>query len=270
MPSALQHDQDSQHSADADSASSQHATAGGQEESCSVGQQPTVPEVGPTQASQQTSSSDDLAATAVPPHVASASVTQHTKHAASHEQLPATKSVSATADTTTSRVSAAADGEAAATVADDKGAGSSMTAAADAVSKQSCGQSAPPTLVTASTIGVSARPGAVRKPGGDAEGQRCNLPAAAPAQTAAEMLSWLDATLSAKKPLKVAAKGPPKVQLTAQGPHIFLFERDQGSICLCLERNAAQLPRVVRYAPGCLMSCTWLLTLDCKLCWLID
>ena len=211
-PSALQHDQDSQQTADADNASSQHAPTGIQEGSCSVEQQPIVPEVGPT---QQASSTADLAAVATPPQAASAGVIQHTQHPASHEQPPAPKSVTATADTTTSCIATAADCEAAATVADDKGAGSSMTAAEDAASKQSCSPS-PPTSVIASTADVPARPGAVRKSGGDAEEQRSSLLAAAPAQTAAEMLSWLDATLSAKKPLRAAAIGPPKVQPTAQ------------------------------------------------------
>ena len=216
-PSALQHDQDSQHAADADSAFHQHATAGGQEGSCSLGQQPTVPEVGTTQASRQ-ASSGDLDATAVPSQAASVGVTQHTQHPTSHEQMRAPESLTATADAITSCI--AADGEAAAPAAalaaDHKGASGSVTVSADAARKQSCGQSAPPTLAAASTAGVSSRPGAVRKSGGDVEGRQSSLPAVTPAQTAADMLSWLDATLSAKKPLKAAGSVPDKVQRAAQ------------------------------------------------------
>lgn len=205
-PSALQHDQGSQHTADADDASSQHATAAGQEGSCSIGPQPTVPEVGPTQAFQQ-ASSDDLDATAVPSRAASIGVTQHTQHPTNHEQLRAPESVTSTADAHTCCI--AADDKAAA--ADEKGASSSVTVSADAARKLSCSQSAPPASVAASTASVSSRPGAVRKSGGDAEGRQSSLLAATPAQAAAEMLSWLDATLSAKKPLKAAGSVPAKV-----------------------------------------------------------
>lgn len=213
---SLQLDQPGHHSADSDSASCQPATAGGQEGSCPVGQQPAVPEVGLTQAWRQASSTDSPAAAAVPPQVASVSAPQHTQHSFSHRRLPAPGSVTATDAVIATCVAADADGHAAATAADDKGVSSNMAAAAAAASKQSCSQSAPPTAIAAPTVGVSAKHGAVGQSGGGAEGQQRSLPVAPPAQTAAEMLSWLDATLSAKKPLKASGSVPSKVQLAAQ------------------------------------------------------
>lgn len=213
---SLQHNQPGHHSVDSDSASCQPASGGGQEGSCPLRQQPAVPEGGPTQASQQASSTDSLAAATVPPQVASVSAPQHTQHSFSHRQLPAPTSVTATAAVITTSVAAAADGQAAATAADDKGVSSSMAAAADAASKQSFNLSALPMAMAASTAGVSAKHGAVRQSGGDADGQQRSSPAAPPAQTAAEMLSWLDATLSAKKPLKASGSVPSKVQPAAQ------------------------------------------------------
>lgn len=177
-----------------------------------------MPEGGPTQASQQ-ASRDGLAATAVEKQDVSAGVAHLTQHPASHDQPLAPKPLTATAGVASSCTAAAADGEAAAAVADDKGGGSSVTAAADAASKQSFSQPAPSTPVTASTAGVSARLGAMGKSAGDAEGRQSNLPATTPAQTAADMLSWLDATLSAKKPLKAAASAPSKVQPELQNMH---------------------------------------------------
>lgn len=210
--SSLQHNQP----AIPDSASGQPATAAGRGGSCPFRQQPAVPEVGLTQASQQASSSDSPAAATVPPQAASVSAPQHTQHSFSHRQLPEPTTVTATAAVITTCVDADATGQAAATVADDNGVSSSIAAAADAATKQSCSQLVPPTVIAASTAGVSAKHGAVRQSGGDAEGQQRGLPAAPPAQTAAEMLSWLDATLSAKKPLRASGSGPSKVQPAAQ------------------------------------------------------
>ena len=186
-PFSLQHGHDGLYTADADRSSSQQATAGGEEASCSYTWQPAALEVQPTQASQQARSTADLAATATPVTSASAS------HLAGHERLPTVTAASANTST-----AAAADGMAAATAADDKGASSSLTAAEGGASKESL-KPAAPSSATVSKSGVSARPGTMRRSGERAEGQQSGAPAARPEQTAAEMLSWLDATLSAKE-----------------------------------------------------------------------
>lgn len=205
-PSALEHDQDGVHTADANGLSSQYAAVGsGEEASCSVEQQSAVPEVGSSWAkpAQQASSTADFAsATAMPARHVSAGVAPHAQHPAGPESSPAQVSTAASAANSTSCTAAA----------DDKGAGSGVSATVTPASKDLFTSEAPKPGAAAAA-GVSVMPGAGRDSGGSAKVQQSSVHVLRPAQTAAEMLSWLDATLSAKKPVtgKAAGKAAPKV-----------------------------------------------------------
>ena len=209
VPSASGRENDGLHTARADGLSSQHAdAASGEESSCSAEQQSAEAEVGPpwAKAPQQPGSSAELGpATAMPARHVSTDVTQHAQHPTGHESPPAQVSPAASAATSTSCTAASAAG--------DKPAGSGMSAAVDATSKQLLTLAAPKPAAAA-TAGVPARPGAGRESGGNVERRPSCVPAMRPAQTAAEMLSWLDATLSAKKPStgKAAGSAAAKVQ----------------------------------------------------------
>lgn len=233
-PSALEHDQEGLNTADADGLSSQHAADGsGEDASCSVEQQSAAPEGGSSwaKATQQASSSADFASvTVIPARRVSAGFDQHAQHPAGHESSPAQVSPAASAANSTSCT--------AASTADDKGAGSDVSAAVNSASKHLF-KLAAPKPGAAATAGVPVMPGADRDSGGSVEVQQSSVPVLRPAQTAAEMLSWLDATLSAKKPMtsKAAGKAAPKVQHNGQlQPHMLsrictLFTRFHTKVC---------------------------------------
>ena len=181
---------------------------------------PALPEV------YSESSSRITDAAAVPTEAAAMSDMRPEEPQAGHGQLPAPTALAEAIGAATSIPAAAAVGQAAAAEASDQQASSSQHAAADESVMPTATPCFTPAANTQAAV-VSMRSTEGVKSGWRAEGQQASAAAARPTQTAAEMLSWLDATLAAKKPVtgKATVMAPPnalKVPQAEQGQQLSL------------------------------------------------